>query len=126
MNPSDPSRIRRIMERMVLQLALALAVALISLSGLQHAVAQVSFAPAKNYVVGPQTEGVVGADVNGDGKMDLIGVTVNTGALTVLTNNGTGGFGSNGAYSVGFITLVVAADVNGDGKIDLIAADKNG
>ena len=65
---------------------------------------------------------VVAVDFNGDGKLDLIsGPTP-----TVLTNNGSGGFGSNATLTVGSRPLcVVAADVNGDGKLDLISANEN-
>jgi hypothetical protein len=42
----------------------------------------------------------------------------------VLTNNGSGGFGSNATLVVGSYPLgVAAADVNGDGKPDLISAN---
>jgi uncharacterized protein (DUF2141 family) len=69
---------------------------------------------------------VTAADLNGDGRVDLI--SANYGAasgntLTVLTNNGSGGFGSNATLTVGAGPLwVAAADVNGDGKLDLISA----
>ena len=70
------------------------------------------------------------ADVNGDGKLDLISANYGGGngnTLTVLTNNGSGGFGSNATLTVGTGPLwVVAADVNGDGKPDLISANFSG
>ncbi len=64
-------------------------------------------------------QSVVAADANGDGRLDLIANGL------VLTNNGSGGFGSNTTYAVGSSgsTCVVAADVNGDGKLDLITAN---
>jgi hypothetical protein len=74
---------------------------------------------------------VTAADINGDGKPDLItanagagglGITLNT--LTVLTNDGSGGFGSNATLTVGTQpACVVAVDVNGDGKLDLTCAN---
>jgi FG-GAP-like repeat len=64
-------------------------------------------------------EAVVAADVNGDGKPDLISTDGST--LAVVTNNGSGGFVLSATYSVGpGISWVAAADVNGDGSIDLI------
>ena len=77
------------------------------------------FVLASSPVVGGQPQSIAVADVNGDGKPDLM---VNG---LVLTNNGSGGFGSNSTYSVGTFgsTCVVAADVNGDGKPDLITAN---
>lgn len=76
--------------------------------------------------------GVTAADVNGDGKADLICASINnpsytsgnSGLLTVLTNNGSGGFLSNAVYGAGSYTVsVTTADVNNDSKLDLICAN---
>ena len=76
------------------------------------------------YNVGGRPAGVASADVNGDGKPDLISVNNLANTLTVLTNSGSGGFHSNATYTVGGGPLaVIAADVNGDGKPDLISAN---
>jgi hypothetical protein len=99
------------------------------LVGTFHTIAQVSFAPAANYVVGTTPQDVIAADVNEDGKLDLISANSQTFAgqpstLTVLTNNGSGVFGSNATLNVGSgPSSVVAADVNGDGRLDLISAN---
>jgi FG-GAP-like repeat len=66
----------------------------------------------------------VAADVNGDGHPDLISADRNNKTLTVLTNNGSGGFVKATTYTVGNEpNCVVAADVNGDGHSDLISAN---
>ena len=76
--------------------------------------------------------GIAAADVNGDGKVDLICASINnpnyqsgnSGLLTVLTNNGRGGFVSNAVYGAGSGTVsVTTADVNKDGSLDLICAN---
>jgi hypothetical protein len=67
---------------------------------------------------------VVVADVNGDGKPDLISASSGANALTVLTNNGSGGFGNYVHLTVGGSPLsLTTTDVNGDGKVDLITAN---
>jgi len=96
-------------------------------TGLRESVAQVAFAPAANYPVGTGPNSVAAADVNGDGKVDLICAVGGNNKLLVLTNNGSGVFGSNASYAV-FTNpeSVVAADVNGDGKVDLISYSSSG
>ncbi len=77
-----------------------------------------------SYAVGTNARSVAAADVNGDGKLDLISANFGAGTLTVLTNNGSGIFGSNATCRVGNYPIsVTAADVNGDGKPDLISAN---
>jgi hypothetical protein len=67
---------------------------------------------------------IVAADINGDGRPDLICVNSGSSTLTVVTNNGSGGFGSNAPVNVGSaVVWAVAADVNGDNKQDLICAN---
>ena len=89
--------------------------------------AQVSF----NLSSSPGTGGsdpnsVAVADVNGDGKLDLITANYYSSSLSVLTNNGSGGFVLSGTYTVGSLpSQVVAADVNGDGKLDLICRNSD-
>jgi len=64
------------------------------------------------------------ADVNSDSTLDLISANYNDNTLTVLTNNGSGVFGSNATYSVGTNPQqVMAVNVNGDGKLALISAN---
>jgi hypothetical protein len=77
--------------------------------------------------VGSGPFAVTVADINGDGKMDLISANFGGQTLTVLTNNGHGGFGFNATLTVDSSPAsVVAADVNGDGRMDLISANRDG
>jgi hypothetical protein len=97
----------------------------IDLAGcLRQAATQTTFALASNYIVGNDPSSVVAADVNGDGKLDLISANQNDATLTVLTNNGTGGFGFYATLAVrNHPRSIASADVNGDGKLDLISAN---
>jgi hypothetical protein len=75
---------------------------------------------------GTQPEALVAADINNDGKLDLISGNANS-TLSVLTNNGSGGLVLSTTVSViSTARGVIAADVNGDGKLDLINAGSSG
>ncbi len=92
-----------------------------------QAAAQTSFTLTSSPRVGKWPKSVVTADINGDGKVKLICANQLDNNLTVLTNAGSGIFGSNATYAVGSSPrAVIAADVNGDGKIDLISANGSG
>jgi hypothetical protein len=82
------------------------------------------FAVSATLAVGVRPSQVVAADVNGDGKVDLICCNNRSSTLTIYTNDGSGGFMLSSTPSVGLHPIcVVAADVNGDGKVDLISAN---
>ena len=74
---------------------------------------------------GSITESVVVADVNGDGRPDLVAATGS--AVGVLLGNGDGTFqvavryGSGGMEAVS----VAVADVNGDAKLDIVVANES-
>src|ERR1043166_5305932 len=83
-----------------------------------------TFLPGSSLAVGANPESVASADVNGDGKLDLISANYSANTLSVLTNNGSGGFGLSSSPAVGVQPYaVLAADVNGDGKPDLISGN---
>jgi len=76
-------------------------------------------------------DGVAIADVNGDGKADVLvansstSLSVNAGDLGVLLGNGDGTFQTavaypSGGYGASSISVV---DLNGDGKLDMVVAN---
>ncbi|MBI5387031.1 MAG: VCBS repeat-containing protein [Verrucomicrobia bacterium] len=95
---------------------------------------------SNTFAVGDENSGpdcVAAADINGDGRLDLIsanygfrwGLPGDPGGwntnVVVLTNNGSGGFALNAVLTVGHgPSSVVTTDVNGDGKPDLICANE--
>jgi hypothetical protein len=61
------------------------------------------------------------ADVNGDGKPDIVTVNSTGGFVQVLYNDGNGRFDLSNSYDTGKIpTDVQAADLNGDGHADVV------
>lgn len=74
--------------------------------------------------------GLRAGDLNGDGALDLIGISINVMAqgpasvISVLINNGDGTFrpGPTQLAGVAFTGAFVAADFNRDGKVDLACA----
>src|SRR5262249_30500589 len=68
---------------------------------------------------GPDTRGLVAADFNGDGKLDLAAVNRDK-SVSVFLGNGDGTFQNPATYGVGLSPhALVAADFNGDGIPDL-------
>jgi Bacterial Ig domain/FG-GAP-like repeat/Matrixin/FG-GAP repeat/PKD domain len=75
--------------------------------------------------LGPQSVAV--ADVNGDGKSDILVTYRTTNSINVLLGNGDGTFQSPITLATDLNpTSIAAADVNGDGKPDVITTDNNG
>ncbi|CAF4045528.1 unnamed protein product, partial [Rotaria magnacalcarata] len=67
---------------------------------------------------------VATADVNGDGKCDIIVANAASNNASVLLNVGNGTFLTQTTYLTGSVpTCVAAADVNGDNKLDIIVAN---
>ncbi|CAF1312794.1 unnamed protein product [Didymodactylos carnosus] len=69
---------------------------------------------------------VVAADINGDGKPDIIVANGDASNVGVLLNTGNGTFTAQTTYSTGSGShpeSVAAADVNGDSKPDIIVAN---
>jgi hypothetical protein len=69
------------------------------------------------------------ADINGDNKPDVIGLTSGNpnGFLTTYTNDGSGNFTAVSTVSAGQGQRAVAAgDFNGDGRVDAVCVTANG
>jgi uncharacterized membrane protein len=92
-----------------------------------------TFHRAVNYSSGGESAySIVVADVNGDGKLDLVvangclGSDCSTGSVGVLLGKGDGTFEKAVTYSSGaasvFGSHVAVGDLNGDGKLDLAVA----
>ena len=82
------------------------------------------FILASSPSVGAGSCDVAVADVNGDGWLDLISANADGDTLSVLTNDGRGGFALASSPSVANApSTVVAADVNRDSWVDLISPD---
>jgi VCBS repeat protein len=95
--------------------------------------AQVSFAPAQDYPLSSVPYQVIVGDFNGDGNPDLAAVSIYSGSVSVLVNNGNGTFGSPQTSSAitpdpngpsGFSSLATG-DFNGDGRLDVVVAHGN-
>ena len=66
------------------------------------------------------------ADLNGDGKIDLLASNEVDGTIAVLLGNGDGTFQAAVAYHVANQPEGIAvADLNGDNKLDVLVADAN-
>lgn len=76
------------------------------------------------YKVGTYPFSIVAADLNGDGKPDLVTANANSANLSVLLANATGGFsGSTNLPITPSPVSVAIGDVNGDGKLDIVSAN---
>ncbi|WP_283138914.1 FG-GAP-like repeat-containing protein [Rhizohabitans arisaemae] len=68
------------------------------------------------------------ADINGDGKADLLAIRKSDGNLARFNGTGTGGFtyaGNIGSGWENYDQLAASPDLNGDGKADLLAIRKS-
>ena len=85
-----------------------------------------TFQTAVSYSASARAYSAAVADVNGDGKPDLI--VANTNGVDILLGNGDGTFQAAGTYGSGGSAAqwVAVADVSGDGKPDLVVVNNCG
>ena len=88
-----------------------------------------SFSAHHDFATGSSPESVTSADVNGDGKPDLIAANFGGDSVSVLLNNTAPGattpsFATQHPFTTGNgAESVTTADLNGDGRPDLITAN---
>jgi hypothetical protein len=83
-----------------------------------------TFLAAQHYATNTGTHSVTVADVNGDGKPDIVTADPGADTVSVLLGNGNGVFSAPVSFGVGaHPRFVAAADFNGDGGTDLVTAN---
>ncbi len=83
-----------------------------------------TFQIRQNFAARPGPHSVAAADVNGDGRKDLVVANRTDNTVGVLLGNGDGTFQKQQSFAVGSGPEAVAvADVNGDGRKDLVVAN---
>lgn len=81
------------------------------------------FAPVVNFAVPDRPQAIAAGDFNSDNKSDLVVIRTSSntgpGGISILLNNGAGGFSPAISSSVANLTDVAVADFNSDNKLDL-------
>jgi hypothetical protein len=122
-NPGDPSRaVAAVMTAQGYVLASADATDnAISLFAYQGG----RFRPVGSLVTGQEPAQVIAANLDGDGRTDLVVRDAGDGTLSVFMSDGRGGFFPRLSIPVGpGVSDVEAADVSGDGTLDLLVTDQ--
>lgn len=96
---------------------------------LQNPAAAGNFLPATNYATGTYSLMITAADLNGDGRPDLVVANMGTytgGTVSVLLQDSAGAFQPATDYpDSGPVSWIAAADLDGDGSNDLVIASNS-
>jgi len=88
---------------------------------------QGTFLPDTTYAVGSYPKPVIAADVDADGAIDLATGNLGPETITVLDNDGSGGFSQSGEYYASYNPVALAAaDMNNDHLTDIVAVGEAG
>jgi hypothetical protein len=86
----------------------------------------IAFNARRDFPVGQSPDGIATADLNSDGKMDMVTLNQSSNDVSVLLGNGDGTFQPAVSYSVLNSNLyplsLTLGDFNGDGKLDIFLA----
>jgi len=86
-----------------------------------------SFDAARQISVGTEARFIAAADLNGDGRIDLVTTSSLSHVVAVALGRGDGTFGPAQQFPAGTSPFgIVPADFNGDGKVDLAVANNAG
>ncbi len=81
--------------------------------------------PDNTFRTGKTASSIAAADLNTDGKSDLVTTNTDDQSVSVLLNNGDGTFAAKVDYPTGSAPYSIAAlDLNSDGKPDLVTANE--
>ncbi|MGB0909793.1 MAG: FG-GAP-like repeat-containing protein [Nitrospirales bacterium] len=85
-----------------------------------------TFAVDAEMKAGLTLSSITGADLNGDGREDLVATSIFSDSVIVLLQDDQGKFINRGAMKVGFSPVAVAIhDLNGDDELDLVVTNRD-
>ncbi|MFY8190115.1 MAG: FG-GAP repeat domain-containing protein, partial [Bacteroidia bacterium] len=93
-----------------------------------------SFGPKVDFSIGSNPQGLAMADLNNDGKLDVLAANITTGFVSIRLNTSNSGVINSSSFN-SLITLtgytsnpqqIFPSDLNHDGKIDLVVGYSSG